>query len=178
MVVHFHADRLIHCGIQVWPSLPTIQLWYIWQVIKTEHSALEANTGNAVTVVIQSPGILFHCTLEFCWIVSTGWHKCLCKNSCKVSNARCLRFVVGLYRYEFLYRQAVGTEDAYLGSNDKDPSSTCCEVQHSRVLLGLASLLDTTRPDLWEVWGFANFWFHESTNIGMPSSVIRVCIFE
>eukprot|EP00241_Pyramimonas_parkeae_P010141 CAMPEP_0114227742 /NCGR_PEP_ID=MMETSP0058-20121206/1952_1 /TAXON_ID=36894 /ORGANISM="Pyramimonas parkeae, CCMP726" /LENGTH=138 /DNA_ID=CAMNT_0001338603 /DNA_START=368 /DNA_END=781 /DNA_ORIENTATION=- len=55
-------------------------------------------------------------------------------------------------KYEFLYRQAVGTEDAYLGSNDKDPSSTCCEVQHSRVLLGLASLLDTTRPDLWEVW--------------------------
>lgn len=30
-------------------------------------------------------------------------------------------------KYEFLYRQAVGTEDAYLGSNDKDPSSTCCE---------------------------------------------------
>mmetsp|Transcript_9796 Transcript_9796/g.16835 ORF Transcript_9796/g.16835 Transcript_9796/m.16835 type:complete len:196 (+) Transcript_9796:242-829(+) len=30
-------------------------------------------------------------------------------------------------RFEFLYRQAVGTEDAYLGLSDKDPSSTCCE---------------------------------------------------
>jgi len=30
-------------------------------------------------------------------------------------------------RFEFMYRQAVGTEHAYLGSEDKDPSSTCCE---------------------------------------------------
>eukprot|EP00899_Mesostigma_viride_P014880 jgi/Mesvir1/23393/Mv21088-RA.1 len=30
-------------------------------------------------------------------------------------------------QYEFIYRQAVGTEDAYLGMGMKDPSSTSCE---------------------------------------------------
>ncbi|KAK9824622.1 hypothetical protein WJX72_011800 [[Myrmecia] bisecta] len=29
--------------------------------------------------------------------------------------------------YEFIYKQAVGTTDAFLGLSDKDPSSTCCE---------------------------------------------------
>jgi len=29
--------------------------------------------------------------------------------------------------YEFVYRQAVGTHDAYLGMSGKDPSSTSCE---------------------------------------------------
>jgi len=46
-------------------------------------------------------------------------------------------------KYEFLYRQAVGTEDAYLGSNDKDPSSTCCEGMILRVELpGTPSMAD------------------------------------
>ena len=30
-------------------------------------------------------------------------------------------------RYEFLYKQAVATQDVYLGLSDKDPSSTSCE---------------------------------------------------
>jgi hypothetical protein len=29
--------------------------------------------------------------------------------------------------YEFVYKQAVRTQDAYLGMSGKDPSSTCCE---------------------------------------------------
>jgi hypothetical protein len=46
-------------------------------------------------------------------------------------------------KYEFLYRQAVGTEDAYLGSNDKDPSSTCCEGMILRVEMpGTPSMAD------------------------------------
>ena len=38
----------------------------------------------------------------------------------------CLSFPA-LVRYEFLYKQAVATEDVYLGMSDKDPSSTSCE---------------------------------------------------
>eukprot|EP00238_Polyblepharides_amylifera_P006312 CAMPEP_0196581896 /NCGR_PEP_ID=MMETSP1081-20130531/36260_1 /TAXON_ID=36882 /ORGANISM="Pyramimonas amylifera, Strain CCMP720" /LENGTH=177 /DNA_ID=CAMNT_0041902291 /DNA_START=117 /DNA_END=650 /DNA_ORIENTATION=+ len=46
-------------------------------------------------------------------------------------------------RYEFLYRQAVGTEDAYLGMSGKDPSSTCCEEIILRVdLPGTASMAE------------------------------------
>jgi hypothetical protein len=30
-------------------------------------------------------------------------------------------------RYTFLYKQAVGTQDTYLGMSHKDPSTTCCE---------------------------------------------------
>mmetsp|Transcript_14062 Transcript_14062/g.17049 ORF Transcript_14062/g.17049 Transcript_14062/m.17049 type:complete len:191 (+) Transcript_14062:105-677(+) len=38
-------------------------------------------------------------------------------------------------KYEWLHRQAVGTEDAYLGMSDKDPSSTQCEEIVLRVFL-------------------------------------------
>ena len=31
------------------------------------------------------------------------------------------------FRYEFYYKQAVETQDAFLGMGDKDPSSTQCE---------------------------------------------------
>ena len=31
------------------------------------------------------------------------------------------------YRYEFMYNQAVGAEDAFLGMGDKDPGSHTCE---------------------------------------------------
>lgn len=29
--------------------------------------------------------------------------------------------------YDIVYKQAVGTQDAFLGMSGKDPSSTCCE---------------------------------------------------
>jgi hypothetical protein len=32
-----------------------------------------------------------------------------------------------LCSYEFMYKQAVATTDAFLGMSGKDPSSTCCE---------------------------------------------------
>ena len=39
-------------------------------------------------------------------------------------------------KYEFIYKQAIGTEDAFLGMGDKDPSSTSCEVGAVVMLLG------------------------------------------
>ncbi|KAK3250324.1 hypothetical protein CYMTET_40285 [Cymbomonas tetramitiformis] len=45
--------------------------------------------------------------------------------------------------YEFLYRQAVGTEDAFLGLSGKDPSSADCEEMILRVELpGTNSMAD------------------------------------
>jgi hypothetical protein len=44
-----------------------------------------------------------------------------------------------LHRYTFLYKQAVGTADAYLGMSGKDPSSTCCEDLVVRIALPKAS---------------------------------------
>ena len=37
--------------------------------------------------------------------------------------------------YEFIYKQAVATTDAYLGMSGKDPSSICCEELLVRVAL-------------------------------------------
>jgi len=46
-------------------------------------------------------------------------------------------------KFEFMYRQAVGTEDAYLGMGEKDPSSTQCEDIVLRVELpGTESMAD------------------------------------
>ncbi len=37
--------------------------------------------------------------------------------------------------HEFLYKQAVGTSDAFLGLSGKDPSSACCEELVVRIRL-------------------------------------------
>lgn len=37
--------------------------------------------------------------------------------------------------YELLYKQAVGTHDAFLGMSGKDPSSACCEELVLRIAL-------------------------------------------
>jgi hypothetical protein len=43
-----------------------------------------------------------------------------------------------LRSYEFIYKQAVQTTDAYLGMSGKDPSSTCCEELLVRIQLPAA----------------------------------------
>lgn len=37
------------------------------------------------------------------------------------------------WRFEFLYKQNVGTEDVFLGLSDKDPSSAHCEAMVVRI---------------------------------------------
>lgn len=51
-----------------------------------------------------------------------------------------------LCSYEFIYKQAVESTDAFLGMSGKDPSSTCCEDLVVRVELPEASSISGTQP--------------------------------
>ena len=48
--------------------------------------------------------------------------------------------------FEFIYKQAVETTDAFLGMMNKDPSSTCCEDLQLRVELPHAKALSGSAP--------------------------------
>lgn len=52
-------------------------------------------------------------------------------------------------RYSFLLKQTVGTEDAYLGLGNKDPSSNCCEDLVLKVELpGIDSIKGSYAPSV------------------------------
>lgn len=53
-----------------------------------------------------------------------------------------------LCSYEFVYKQAVESTDAFLGMMNKDPSSTCCEDLQLRVDLPKSKSLAGTATTL------------------------------